>query len=184
MRVGAQILLCYLAAAASGINLTWENYYQTTNGKAVFLKFFVPWCKQSQRIKPLMDDLVFDYGDHESYVVGRVDCAAEQKLCQRFYISGYPTFLYGHPQNPEEYRGNGSLQQITGAIEVSACSFALALIEPMLCRTCRLLACLTLRGTAMRKKCTSSRHTSTSPMPICFKGFKRWTRTCCDTRLR
>lgn len=77
----------------------------------VFLKFFAPWCGHCKQLAPLWQEVTDMYKGDEHRLVGEVDCTTEEPegggkaLCEKFNVSGYPTLLYGDPDQLQKYTG-------------------------------------------------------------------------------
>ena len=79
---------------------------EATAGKAVFLKFFAPWCGHCKAMKPAWDKLMAEYEGSASALVADVDCTAGGKdLCEESGVQGFPTVKYGDPSALEDYEG-------------------------------------------------------------------------------
>jgi thioredoxin-like negative regulator of GroEL len=100
------LLVACAAAAVSAVDLTAENFGELTAGKAVFVKFYAPWCKHCAAIKPAWDKLMHEYREHPDVVIGDCDCTGACKaLCQEKGVQGYPTVMFGDPSALEDYKG-------------------------------------------------------------------------------
>ncbi|CAK9036502.1 unnamed protein product [Durusdinium trenchii] len=82
-------------------------------GKAVFLKFFTPWCGQCKTMKPAWDALMEEYRDDESVLVAEVDCEGNGKAkCKEMDVKSYPAVKYGDPFSLEDYTGGRDLPSL------------------------------------------------------------------------
>lgn len=100
-------LLATLFASASAIELTQETWDENTAGKAVFVKFFAPWCGHCKKMKPAWDSLMKDFEDSDSVLVADVDCIEGGKsLCDKVGVKGFPTIKYGSPDDLKDYQGS------------------------------------------------------------------------------
>lgn len=95
-----------LALSASAIELTPDTWDAQTAGKAVFVKYFAPWCGHCKRMKPDWDKLMAEYADSESVLVADVDCiGAGKPLCDKIGVQGFPTIKHGSPDALQDYKG-------------------------------------------------------------------------------
>ena len=96
-----------LIASAGSIELTQDTWDEHTAGKAVFVKFFAPWCGHCKRMKPAWDSLMEDFEDSETVLVADVDCIeAGKSLCEKVGVKGFPTIKYGNPHDLQDYKGS------------------------------------------------------------------------------
>lgn len=89
-----------------GIELTSENWDEQTEGKSIFVKFYVPYCAFCEGMQPAWEQLTKTFEDSATVLFGEVDCdGTGEDLCEYFGISSYPTLKYGDPNNLEKYWG-------------------------------------------------------------------------------
>lgn len=101
------IILSILLASANAIELTEDTWETNTAGKAVFVKFFAPWCGHCKRMKPAWDGLMKDFEDSDTVLVADVDCIeAGKSLCEKVGVKGFPTIKYGSPDDLQDYQGS------------------------------------------------------------------------------
>lgn len=99
-------LLFLLLASANAIELTPETWDSNTAGKAVFVKFFAPWCGHCKKMKPAWDNVMKEFEGSESVLVADVDCIGDGKpLCDKVGVKGFPTIKYGDPNDLQDYSG-------------------------------------------------------------------------------
>lgn len=102
-----------LAAGASAIELTPENWDKEVAGKSLFVKFFAPWCGHCKKLKPDWDKLMEDFAESPTSLIADVDCTGGGKeLCEKYGVSGYPALKYGSPDALEEYQGGRSYDEL------------------------------------------------------------------------
>mmetsp|Transcript_5470 Transcript_5470/g.10912 ORF Transcript_5470/g.10912 Transcript_5470/m.10912 type:complete len:221 (+) Transcript_5470:90-752(+) len=111
MKLSAVVLLAAFgtSCAFDVPSLTPDNYEELTDGKAVFIKFFAPWCGHCKKMKPDWEKLAQEWDGHAVGMVAEVDCTAEGKpLCDANGVRGFPTLKFGDPSNLEDYQGGRS----------------------------------------------------------------------------
>lgn len=102
-----------LAASASAVELTSENWDSLTDGKTVFLKFFAPWCGHCKALKPDWDKLMADFADSETQLIADVDCTGDgEELCDEEGIEGFPTLKWGDPSDLQDFNGGRSYEDL------------------------------------------------------------------------
>ena len=107
-------LLAALAAPASAIDLTTDNYEAATAGKTVFLKMYAPWCGHCKKMKPDWDKLMAEFEGSATQLVGDVDCTSDggKPLCDANGVKGFPTLKWGDPADLQDYQGGRSLDDL------------------------------------------------------------------------
>ena len=92
--------------ATHSLEITEEEWNEKTTGKAVFVKFFAPWCGHCKKLAPTWEKLTEENENEHAFIV-KVDCTAEnnKNLCETAGIRGYPTLKYGDSTNLEDYTG-------------------------------------------------------------------------------
>lgn len=78
-------------------------------------------------MKPRWDRLEKEYENHESLLIGAVDCTSDdgKNLCKKHEIKGFPTLKFGDPNYMEIYRGKRDYESLKAHIQlelVVACS--------------------------------------------------------------
>ncbi|KNE72352.1 protein disulfide-isomerase domain [Allomyces macrogynus ATCC 38327] len=89
------------------IPLTSKNFDDKVKSGTWMIEFFAPWCPHCKKLAPKYEKLATTAlpwrAEHDFYVA-RVDCVADQPLCDRAKVDGFPTiFLYNKGQQIEEY---------------------------------------------------------------------------------
>ena len=85
-----------------------ENFAAvTTSGKAVFVKFFAPWCGHCKRMAPDWEKLALSLKENDKVVIAKLDGSRYSDLTKNLPISGYPTLLMFSPSEdePKVYSG-------------------------------------------------------------------------------
>lgn len=62
--------------------------------KHVLVMFYAPWCGHCKKAKPEIEKAAEHYKDDRKVWYAGVDCTVHRKSCERFDVSGYPTFRY------------------------------------------------------------------------------------------
>lgn len=102
-----------LAVTLASASLTKDNLESTAGDRAVFIKFFAPWCGHCKAMAPAWQTLMDDFQDSTSVLVTECDCTAGCKdLCSSVGVQGYPTIKYGDPQMLEDYKGARDLDSL------------------------------------------------------------------------
>lgn len=105
--------LLLAAVAVSAVDISSENFDAVTGGKAVFIKFYAPWCGHCKSLKPTWDRLMEEYREHPHIVVGDCDCTAGcKRVCEEMQIQGYPTLKYGDPSALADYKGGRDFESL------------------------------------------------------------------------
>lgn len=93
--------------------LTEETWDDAVAGKAVFIKFFAPWCGNCKQMKPAWDQLIDEFAGSKDVLVAEVDCNESGKsLCEKLGVLSYPTMKYGDPHDLQSYLGPRGFQQL------------------------------------------------------------------------
>lgn len=85
------------------------------NNDLVFVNFYANWCRFSQMLQPLYDELAIKYKEanpNAKVAIVKVDCDAEPNIAAKYHINKYPTLKlirYG-VATKREYRGARSVE--------------------------------------------------------------------------
>ena len=76
------------------VTLTDGNFDKTVLGDASFwmVEFFAPWCGHCKKLAPEWERASRDLAPR-GVKLGAVDCTANEALCARFSVQGYPTII-------------------------------------------------------------------------------------------
>ncbi|KAG8468081.1 hypothetical protein KFE25_007133 [Diacronema lutheri] len=103
------VLTAIVAYARGEAQVLTESTFESTvygSGKAVFVKFYAPWCGHCKAMKPAWDQLgAAVNGGSDPVVIADVDCTVEKDLCQKYGVKGYPTVKYYQEDDGTDYKG-------------------------------------------------------------------------------
>jgi thiol-disulfide isomerase/thioredoxin len=109
MKLFMSLLLLLQASLASAkvVSLTYENIFEVTEGKSIFVKFFAPWCTTCQHMAMDFKRVAIEWKVHEIGLVAEVNCDGvnSEYICDDFEITALPTILYGDRENLKKYEG-------------------------------------------------------------------------------
>ena len=99
------LLVCAIAS------LNKDNLSTEAGDRAVFIKFFAPWCGHCKAMAPAWETLTTNHQDSKTLFVAECDCTGDCKdLCSHVGVKGYPTIKYGDPLNLDDYKGGRDLE--------------------------------------------------------------------------
>ena len=110
-----RLCVCVLAVAAvaGATAVTKESLAELAGERAVYIKFFAPWCGHCKAMAPAWEALTKDYEDSETLFVAECDCTGECKdLCSHVGVQGYPSIKYGSVDALEDYKGGRDLEAL------------------------------------------------------------------------
>ena len=110
-----RLCVCVLvvAAVAGATAVTKESLAELAGERAVYIKFFAPWCGHCKAMAPAWEALTKDYEDSETLFVAECDCTGECKeLCSHVGVQGYPSIKYGSVDALEDYKGGRDLEAL------------------------------------------------------------------------
>jgi len=86
---------------------------ESSDGKVYFTKFYAPWCGHCKRLAPTWGDLADEFADDKDVVIAHVDCTANQAVCSKAEIRGYPTLqTYFNGAMADSYKGSRELSAL------------------------------------------------------------------------
>ncbi|KAK4924509.1 protein disulfide-isomerase precursor [Elasticomyces elasticus] len=105
--------LAALAAASDVHDLTNESFEPFVNDHGLVLaEFFAPWCGHCKALAPEYEEAATEL-KAKDIALAKIDCTAEQELCQSFGVEGYPTLkVFRGPENIQPYSGPRKAQAI------------------------------------------------------------------------
>ena len=92
---------------------SFKSYLTEHKDQLVMVDFFAPWCIWCRRLEPIWENTAKKMmGKHKGSTnpirLASVDCTAETKLCQDYFVRAYPTIYFftdGNPKPREAYHG-------------------------------------------------------------------------------
>jgi thioredoxin domain-containing protein 10 len=73
------------------------------------IKFYAPWCHHCQQLEPTYNNVAERiYHQHETLIVGRVDCTRASRVCEQFSVNSYPSIKFINKNSNVDYRGDRS----------------------------------------------------------------------------
>ncbi|KAK1066384.1 protein disulfide-isomerase precursor [Friedmanniomyces endolithicus] len=105
--------LAALAAATDVHDLTTESFEPFVNDHGLVLaEFFAPWCGHCKALAPEYEEAATTLKDKD-IALAKIDCTAEQDLCQSYGVEGYPTLkIFRGAENVQPYSGPRKAQAI------------------------------------------------------------------------
>ena len=113
MQTSLFAVLMSVMVVATTAALTKDSLMDDAGDRAVFIKFFAPWCGHCKAMAPAWEALTNEFQDSETLMVDECDCTGACKdLCSEVGVNGYPTIKYGDPTMLEDYKGNRDLDSL------------------------------------------------------------------------
>ena len=85
------------------------------DSKNVLVEFYAPWCGHCKKLVPIYDELATSFKDQANVVIAKIDATAND-ISRSLGIRGFPTlklFVAGNKQQPIDYNGDRSLEDLT-----------------------------------------------------------------------
>ena len=98
----ALALLLSVCVASDVLDLTNENFDETLKTNPVILvEFYAPWCGHCKTLAPKYDQAATLLKGIAP--IAKVDCTAQEQVCSRFGVRGYPTVKLFRDGQASEY---------------------------------------------------------------------------------
>jgi thioredoxin domain-containing protein 5 len=98
------IASCIYADESSVVDLTSENFEETTKEGAWLVEFFAPWCGHCKKLAPTWEHIAKELKGKSN--IAKIDCTQQKDLCGKFGVTGYPTVkLIEGGEEKEKYQG-------------------------------------------------------------------------------
>ena len=92
----ALVLAIAATASADSVPLTSVTFDAEVFGavRPSFLLFYAPWCGHCKALKPAWNEMAAEYKASTSVLIAEVDCTAEEDLCNKHGVEGFPELKY------------------------------------------------------------------------------------------
>lgn len=60
----------------------------------VFLELFADWCSACQQLKPELEEVAQEYGDHPTLLLAKADAQSNPLISARFNVTAFPTIKF------------------------------------------------------------------------------------------
>ncbi|CDR99333.1 hypothetical protein [Sporisorium scitamineum] len=105
-------------------SLTASNFTSSTDKGMWLVEFYSPWCKYCKHFAPTFHDIAESnrhLEDSSDFHIARVNCIAQNDLCQRQNIDAYPSIeLYRDGTWFETYEGGRGYNELDAYIQARA----------------------------------------------------------------
>ncbi|ORX75284.1 hypothetical protein BCR32DRAFT_296993 [Anaeromyces robustus] len=108
------------------VHLTTSDFDKKTADDMWFIMFHAPWCGHCQQLAPTWNSVAYHLKGQVN--IGKVDCTANGKICQKMNVQGYPTLKIVQGKESTEYKGSRQIDEILN-FAISYSSTALTAIE-------------------------------------------------------
>lgn len=79
--------------------------------KAVFVKYYAPWCGHCKKIAPIWEELGDSFKSRDDVVIAEFDATVNE--AEGVNVRGYPTLIfYGKDNTPVTYDGERDLESM------------------------------------------------------------------------
>ena len=103
----AVLALVQAESSSCVVDLTKENFDQTTRNKNVFIKWYDPNCDHCKQVAPEWEKLAEDWKGHSLVLIAEANCRANldaERWCfDDMEIYGVPSLMYGEPSHGGRY---------------------------------------------------------------------------------
>jgi len=105
LRIALVLLAVILCTAQSDVvELTNDNFKDTTKEGYWLVEFFAPWCGHCKKLAPVYEHLAKELKGKAN--IAKVDCTAQKDICAEFSVKGYPTIkLFHNGEEKEKFAG-------------------------------------------------------------------------------
>jgi len=100
-KIGSSVRVMKPASAVKSLTASSFDKVVMDKSKDVLVEFFAPWCGHCKALAPKYESVAKIFNDEPNVVVANVDCDAENDLCSRFGVQGFPTLKF-FPHNDKE----------------------------------------------------------------------------------
>lgn len=89
-----------------------ERSFDALLEETTFVKFYVPWCKYCQQLKPVWESLGKQCQREGGPIIARIDCSKFPAICEKYQVHQYPTLILFKERKRYDYNGERKLESL------------------------------------------------------------------------
>ncbi|KAK8815187.1 hypothetical protein WA158_003399 [Blastocystis sp. Blastoise] len=102
------------------VTLTHQNYTSTIkNNPYIFIKFYAPWCANSQVFAPIWRQIAIIFSEEKDVVIAELNNDVYHNIGQRLGVTDYPALFFFKDEKAIEYEGERDVESLVDYINTN-----------------------------------------------------------------